>query len=157
MPKNPGLRLGGPLALLILICDQLSKWVMVSYVMAPPQLIEVLPFFNLRLAWNPGAAFSLFANNPELILIVSAIMVCFLGYWLVKADTGWAITGLGLMIGGAVGNVVDRLNYGAVVDFLDLYVADYHWPTFNLADSAICIGAGLLMIDALSQRRKSTT
>ena len=156
MLKSSGLRLGGPLALLIFVLDQFSKWLMVNHVLIPSQMIEVTPFFNLRLAWNTGAAFSIFAHRPELILIVSSVMVCLLGYWLVKADTRWAIIGLGLMIGGAVGNVVDRFIYGAVVDFLDVHAAGYHWPTFNLADSAICIGAGLLMLDALSQHRKST-
>ena len=153
MLKKPALRLGGGLAVLILVSDQFSKWLMVRHVMNPPQLIEVTPFFNLRLAWNTGAAFSIFADNPELILIVSSVMVCLLGYWLMQAETRCSMAGLGLMIGGAIGNIADRFSYGAVVDFLDLHAAGYHWPTFNLADSAICIGAGLLMLDALSQRR----
>ena len=153
MLKTAGLRLGGPLAMLILVLDQVSKWLMVHQVMNPPRLIEVTPFFNLRLAWNTGAAFSIFASNPELILVVSSVMVCLLGYWLMQAETRCSMAGLGLMIGGAIGNIADRFSYGAVVDFLDLHAAGYHWPTFNLADSAICIGAGLLMADALSQRR----
>ena len=153
MLKKPALRLGGTLAVLILVADQFSKWLMVRHVMNPPQLIEVTPFFNLRLAWNTGAAFSIFANNPELILVVSSVMVCLLGYWLMQAGTRCSMAGLGLMIGGAIGNIADRFSYGAVVDFLDLHAAGYHWPTFNLADSAICIGAGLLMADALSQPR----
>lgn len=157
MLKTAGLRLGGPLAVLILVLDQVSKWLMVHQVMTPPRLIEVTPFFNLRLAWNTGAAFSMFANSPELILGVSFVMVCFLGYWLVKADTRWSMAGLGLMIGGAIGNMADRFSYGAVVDFLDVHAAGYHWPTFNVADSAICIGAGLLMADALFQRRETTS
>ena len=157
MRKTPGLRLGGPLAVLILVLDQVSKWLMVHHVMDPPRVIEVTPFFNLRLAWNPGVAFSMFANSPELILGVSFAVVCLLGYWLVKADTRRGMAGLGLMIGGAVGNMADRFSYGAVVDFLDVHAAGYHWPTFNVADSAICIGAGLLMADALFQHRETTS
>jgi signal peptidase II len=78
-------------------------------------------------------------------------------FWLRQSEHPLVATGLGLVIGGAIGNVIDRFRYGAVVDFLDFHLAGYHWPAFNVADAGICIGAGLILVDGLLAPRRQYT
>lgn len=124
--------------------------------MQPPRVIPVLPFFNLVLVWNPGVSFGMFGDGSigawGLVLLAAGIVAALL-WWLRKADTTLSIVSLGLVIGGAIGNVIDRLIHGAVVDFLDLHVAGWHWPAFNIADSAITIGVVLLLAESLFPSR----
>ncbi|MDA3786324.1 MAG: signal peptidase II [Deltaproteobacteria bacterium] len=139
--------LGGVVAL-----DQATKWwIMESFRLH--ELREVIPgFFNLVYLHNSGAAFSLLASAEGawkkwffIAVAVGAlafILVLFKQYCLKNRDYTVA---LGLIAGGAVGNLIDRLRFGSVVDFLDFYLAGYHWPAFNVADSAICIGVGLFL------------
>ncbi len=135
------------------VVDQLSKLWILYGVMAPPRVIEVTPFFNLVLAWNKGISFGMFntdtAYGPWLLTGLAVVIVIALGIWLWRADTRWVALALGLVIGGAVGNVVDRVRFGAVVDFLDVHAFGYHWPAFNVADSAICVGAAILILESL--------
>ena len=148
------------LALLVLIADQISKWwAQMSLPMA--QAIKVTDFLNWFLIYNPGAAFSFLSQAGgwqrwffTIIGIIAAVVII----WLLQKNTQdrpFCIA-LALILGGAIGNVLDRLLYGAVVDFIDVHYHGWHWPAFNLADSAISIGATLIVINeirrALQQR-----
>ncbi len=153
-------KLGWLVALLALLADQASKWVMIVWVMNPPTIIPVTSFFNLVSAWNTGVSFSLFAGGPDFtrwILVVVALgIVGFMANWLHKADQKALAIGLGLVIGGAIGNVIDRIVHGAVKDFLDFYVGGWHWPAFNLADSFISVGVALIVLDSFKRRDPDT-
>jgi len=117
------------------------------------QAITITPFFNLVLEHNPGAAFSFLAQEGGwqgwLLGIIAVIVSVFLIIWLYKlpAKNKLLAIGLALIIGGALGNVMDRILHGYVIDFLDFHLNNWHWPAFNLADSAITIGAIILVID----------
>lgn len=141
-----------PLAALVVLLDQLSKWWILA-LMDPPRQIEVTPFFNLVLAWNRGVSFSLFhsgaAAAPYILSAVALAVVGGLTWWLSRQERLLPVLAIGLVIGGALGNVIDRLRFGAVVDFLDVYVGNWHWPAFNLADSAITLGVVGLVADGL--------
>jgi signal peptidase II len=145
-------KLGALIAVVILVLDQASKWWIVTSVMAPPREIAVTPFFNLVMVWNRGVTFGLFGDAPDtarwFLAALSLIIVVVLGVWLTRAARIWVEGALGGVIGGALGNVIDRFHYGAVADFLDVHVAGWHWPAFNIADSAIVVGVGLLLLDA---------
>jgi signal peptidase II len=140
-----------------LIADQGSK-ILMLYVfgfinMAPGEAVDVLPFFNLVMVWNPGVSYGLFpAHGPwgtAFLAIFSLAAVGGLGYWLWNAARPALAVGLGLVIGGALGNLVDRLIYGKVADFFHFYVLSYDWYVFNLADCAITFGVAALLYDAL--------
>lgn len=151
-------RAGLCVALAVLAADQASKWLMLGAVMVPPRVVEVTPFFNLVLVWNKGVSFGLFpqgtAGGRWALIGLSLLFVAVLAAWLRRPGGARVAWGLGGVIGGALGNVADRLIHGAVVDFLDFHIAGWHWPAFNLADSAIVVGAGLLLLDALFGRGK---
>ena len=153
-------RFGLIIALLVIVADQVSKWYIVTKVMDPPQVITVTWFFNLVLAWNKGISFSFFSNGTAyttwLLLAAAALIVIFLLFWLRKAESRVLALGIGLVVGGAIGNVIDRLRFGAVIDFLEFHIADYYWPAFNVADSAITIGVAFILIDSLWYKAKST-
>ncbi|MDX1573933.1 MAG: signal peptidase II [Methylophaga sp.] len=141
------------LSLAIIIADQISKTVMVNW-LDLYETVPVLPFFNLTLAHNTGAAFSFLAGaggwQRWFFVVLAAVISAVLIIWMRRlAQTAkLEAISLALIIGGAIGNVIDRLMYGYVIDFLDVYAGSYHWPAFNIADSAICIGAVLLIIDS---------
>lgn len=149
------------LAALVMVLDQISKWIIVESVMSPPRTIPVTGFFNLTLAYNCGVSFG-FLNHAELcnsgILpwVLSLFAVAVVGglfFWLKRQPERPLALAIGLIAGGALGNVVDRLRLGKVVDFLDFYLSGLaHWPAFNLADSAITVGVLLLLIDGLFAR-----
>lgn len=121
--------------------------------MHSPRVIPVTSFFNLVMAWNRGVSFGLFnrASNFSIWFfpVVAALIVVGLAVWLYRSDRILIGTAIGLVIGGALGNLVDRLRFGAVADFLDFHIGAYHWPAFNLADSAITVGAAVLVLDSL--------
>lgn len=148
------LRAGLLIALLVLAADQASKWWILAVIMQPPTAIEVTPFLNIVLAWNRGVSFGLFNGGGQgaaawPFIAVSLAIAALLVIWLARAERRWTAAALGFLIGGAVGNVVDRFRFGAVVDFLDLHAGVYHWPAFNLADSAIVTGAAFLFAETL--------
>ncbi len=151
------MRFGLILAGSVVVLDQLTKWVIVVQVMDPPRVIPVLPFFNLVLVHNRGASFGILnmgaAWVPWLLSVVAVVIAGVLLVWLRRAETRLLAASLGLIIGGATGNVIDRIAHGAVVDFLDIFAGRYHWPAFNVADSAITVGVVILLIDALIPRR----
>lgn len=145
-----------PIAACVFFIDQLSKRLVVRHI--PLQsVIRVIPgFFNLTHAVNTGVAFSLFAGSPSLwktslLIAVSAALLVAVVLIVGRAPKlEWKSGfGLALIVGGALSNLVDRIRFGSVVDFLDFYFRSYHWPTFNLADSSIVIGAGLLILHVL--------
>ncbi len=141
------------LAIVAIALDQATKGWILEDVMIPPRVIEITSNFNLVLGWNRGVSFGLFNQDstygPHILTGVALVIVLGLSIWLWKSTTHWSAWALGLVIGGAIGNVIDRIQYGAVVDFLDFHAFGYHWPAFNVADTAICIGAGLLILEPL--------
>lgn len=148
------MKLGLVAAAAVVILDQATKHFFYNLlVVEGRRAIEVLPFFNLVSVWNYGISFGLFNNGSSggsiiFVGLAAAIVVALL-LWLRSAPSLLVAVALGLVIGGAIGNVIDRLRFGAVFDFLDFHVAGWHWPAFNVADSAICVGVFLLCIDAL--------
>lgn len=146
-------RLGLVLAAVVIGLDQASKWYILTVVMQPPRVIEVTSFFNLVLAWNPGVSFGLFSDadgpTPDILIGFAGAITLVLLVWLVRTGRRLTAVSLGLIIGGAIGNVIDRASYGAVVDFLDFHAYGWHWPAFNVADSGISIGVALILLDGL--------
>lgn len=139
--------------LIVLLADQLHKYIMLHVVrITVTGPIEVTPFFNLVMVWNPGVSFGLFNDGAEetkwMLIGVATVIVVILLRWLWQQPPKFVAMAIGLIIGGAIGNVVDRFIYGAVADFFDFHISGYHWPAFNIADSAIFIGVVLLIIDA---------
>ena len=146
------LRLGLALAAVIVIADRLAKWWAIEALVDEPYGVEILPVFNLILVWNQGISFGMLGGGavpPWLLSVVGLAISLVLVLWLRKVETRLLAVAIGLVIGGALGNIVDRLWYGAVADFLDVHWGDYHWPAFNLADAAIFVGVVILLLDAL--------
>ncbi len=141
------------LSVLVIVLDQWSKTAVENSFMLYERL-PVTSFFNLTLAYNKGAAFSFLADAggwQQFFFIGLAVLVCgYLIYFLRTLSAGLIALPLGvaMIIGGALGNVIDRLLYGHVIDFLDFYIHDWHWPVFNLADSAITLGVILFIWDS---------
>lgn len=151
------LRLGLGVALAVAVLDQALKAWMLALVFDPPRVLVLTPFFNLAPAWNRGVSFGFLAHGSEwapwLLSALAAAIALYLLRWLSKAESPWVATALGLVLGGAVGNAVDRVRYGAVADFLDFHAFGWHFWAFNLADSAITVGAaGLLLMSLLAER-----
>ncbi len=140
------------LAVIIVALDWLSKY-WAQDALTRHGLIPVWPGFNLVLVHNQGAAFGFLGQasgwQTMLFIVVGIAVTIYLGFrlWLAHPDERLLNIGLSCILGGAVGNLIDRLNYGFVVDFLDVYVASWHWPTFNVADIAISVGAGIVVLD----------
>jgi signal peptidase II len=154
--------LGLAVAAVIAVADQLSKlWVLGLFAArsSGPPMLTIAPFFNLVLTGNRGMSFGLFNNdagaNTAIFTALAAVIVLGLVIWLRRAETVLLRAAIGLIIGGAVGNVVDRIVRGAVVDFLDFHLGEWHWFAFNLADAAICLGVATLLLDGLLGRRGS--
>ena len=148
------LRLALVLASVVLVLDQASKWVILTQFMDPPRAIEVTGFFNLVLVYNTGVSFGLFGGAAVawkawalggLAVAVSAGLL----YWLAREPERLLGLAVGLIVGGALGNALDRAHQPGVVDFLDFHLAGWHWPAFNLADSTIFLGVAVLIFDGL--------
>jgi signal peptidase II len=146
----------------VLLLDQGSKRVADS-LLSPHEVIPLLPFLALRKAYNQGAAFSFLSSASGwqrwFFVGLAVLVIGVLVTWLRRLPAGQKrlVYGLALILGGAAGNLIDRLLYGHVIDFIDLYYGAWHWPTFNIADSAITIGAALLILDAFLARREGVT
>ena len=164
----------------IIILDQLSKWGILEYALKPlaypgqqplglfewltsaPERLptvrtEILPFFNLTMVWNQGVSFGLFqSDNPWPLILLACTISVFFAAWLLRAQTWFQAISLAMVIGGALGNVIDRLRFGAVADFFDFHIAGWHYPAFNIADSCITLGIAFLIFDGivLEPRRK---
>ncbi|MAZ76691.1 MAG: signal peptidase II [Micavibrio sp.] len=163
-----------------IIIDQLSKWYILEHVMRPKwdfgaqplgifewfssserigvASTDITSFFSLTMVWNHGISFGLFQNDTPYALIGLAILIsCIFSAWLWKA-TGWTqAIALAMVIGGAIGNVIDRLHFGAVADFLDFHINGWHYPAFNMADSFITIGIAILLFDSVFLEPKRNT
>ena len=144
---------------LVSLLDQLTKLAALTW-LPPYRPQPVAPMFNLTLMYNEGAAFSLLAPAggwqrwllSGLALVISVVMVVWMKR--LQADERLAAVGLALILGGAIGNLIDRLWRGRVTDFLDFYYGSWHWPAFNFADTAITTGAVLMVLDALFAGRR---
>ncbi len=146
----------------VIVLDQVTKWLMVSW-LALYETVAVMPYFNLTMAHNYGAAFSFLAQaggwQRWFFIVLAVVISIVLIVWLAKLKPHAKLEAisLSLILGGAIGNVIDRIVYGYVVDFLDVYIGSSHWPAFNVADSAICIGAVLLILDSFKSEPESQT
>ncbi|MEW6594833.1 MAG: signal peptidase II [Thermodesulfobacteriota bacterium] len=148
---------GGVVAL-----DQFTKWLIQANFLLHDSR-EIIPgFFNLTYVTNTGAAFGILAGEQSTLrmlffvaIAVVALAVIILGWRQLCGEQRLMPHALGLIAGGAVGNLIDRVRFGAVVDFLDVYVNNYHWPAFNVADSAICVGVGLFLLGSFFSSRSS--
>lgn len=146
----------GIIAASILLLDQLSKWLVIRY-LSFDRIIAVLPCLDLQLAFNKGAAFGFLANAAgwqrlffiSLAIFVSVSIIVWLKK-LAKKDF-WEGVALASILGGALGNLVDRIRLGVVIDFINVYYQDWHWYTFNLADSAICFGTVILLVTVFNK------
>jgi signal peptidase II len=153
------IRLGLLVAFLVLAADQASKaWILYVYDLPGKGSVEILPVLDFAMVWNHGVTFGLLnglgALGPILLTLVAVAMVVGLLIWLSRAEKILTAVALGGIAGGAVGNIVDRLRFGAVVDFLHMHAGPLDFPyVFNVADSAICCGVGLLLIESLLQPR----
>ena len=153
-------RFGLLVATLVLLADQISKWYASKVLITGS--ITILPgFFDFELVHNLGAAFGLFADFLPLwrdifLISVAVFATLFVLFLLYKTPGRWEALGLGLVLGGALGNLIDRLRLGWVVDFIHLHWHDLSWPVFNLADSAISIGVVLMLLDSWRPRTVST-
>ena len=158
MPKHVWSGLG--LSVLVMVLDQLSKWIIVSYVMNPPIKRELTSFFNLVLTHNSGVSFGMFSTGTDtgkwVLIGIALIIIGFLVRWLFQSKSLFNLIALGLIIGGAMGNVIDRFLVGAVVDFLDFHAFGHHWPAFNVADAAIFVGAISLVFESFLSKEEAT-
>lgn len=153
------IRFGLPLILGVVALDQATKYWIQGFFGADGAMrhVDVTGFFMLVLAWNRGVSFS-FLNGQgpwmawvltALALAVSAVLIG----WMPRARNRWVVLGMGLIAGGALGNAIDRIRFGAVTDFLYFHLGDWYFPAFNVADSAITVGAAVIMIESLVNQR----
>ncbi len=148
-------KIGLSLAFIVLLIDGLSKYMAVKYLNSS---VEVTEFFSLGLAYNKGISFGLFNDfrySNYFFAGLSTIITIFLLGILTKADKKLEAIALGLIIGGALGNVIDRFYYPGVVDFLEFHWQGYYWPSFNIADSAICLGVCILLSFSIDFKKKN--
>ncbi len=165
----------------ILIIDQISKWAITElvlrpissgqgdslslidwYMSAPPLLpyekIEITSFFNIIITWNKGVSFGMFSNYgeymPYILIAIALIITLIFIVFLMKSDKHYQGISYALIISGALGNIIDRARFGAVIDFLDFHIMGYHWPAFNVADIAVVSGVTMLIITTLFFEKK---
>lgn len=146
------------LSLAVIVVDQVTKQ-LVALHMHLFESIHLTGFLNLTYMHNTGAAFSLLAGAPRLLFVGLGVIVTIgIMIWMHRNDTSHRLTAvaLSLILGGALGNVIDRATRGYVIDFIDVHAGHWHWPAFNTADSAITVGAILLILDALFIRHRVT-
>ncbi len=147
------------LALLVLVLDQISKaWVLANFRLMDRQIVT--SFFNLVLVFNPGASFSFLADAGGWQKWFFVALALGISLWLLSllkkhAHERLMPAALSLILGGALGNVIDRLRFDAVVDFLDFHLAGYHWPAFNVADSSIVVGVALMLLHQFLQPKEA--
>ncbi len=154
------------------ILDQLSKGILIymitgstplfapawDLVRYPYLMAQVCDVFNIVFTWNPGASFSLFRAlgeaAPFVIILLTGFIIGFIGDYLFKRAPSYERAPLALIVGGAIGNLIDRIRFGAVVDFLDFHIGGYHWPAFNIADICICVGVAWFLLRWYIARRR---
>ncbi len=153
MNAEAKLRHGLLVAAGVLAVDQAVKFAMLRFLIEGFRpSVEILPFFNLVVVWNYGVSFGMFNTGSSaaahLFAALALAIVAGLVWWLRNAENATVVVALGLVVGGAIGNVVDRLRFGAVFDFVDLHAFGYHWPAFNVADAGITVGVACLFFDS---------
>ena len=144
----------------MVLIDQVSKRLAIAHI-PPHQILTVIPgFFNIMLVENRGMAFGIFNQTHSgvsyfflLATTIAAIVVILLFFFLVKKSQLWLSIGLALILGGAIGNLIDRVHLGYVIDFLDFYLSGYHWPAFNMADSAVTVGTLWLLLNIVTGKK----
>ncbi len=156
----------------VVLLDQVSKGILLylitggvpvfgpawSVVPVPYLMAHVFDFFNIVFTWNPGASFSLFRalgeSAPFIIIVATGAIIGAILYYLFMRANSYERIPLALIAGGAIGNLIDRIRFGAVVDFLDFHIGGIHWPAFNIADICIVVGVGLYLLNWYIARRK---
>jgi signal peptidase II len=140
----------------IILFDQITKYFIDSSMSVGDSFPVIQGLFNITYVRNPGAAFGIFSKSPEvfrtvfLIVVTSAAMILILYYIRMNRERGIPLNlALSMIFGGAIGNLIDRIRFGEVIDFLDFYIGSHHWPAYNLADSAISTGAVLLLLSMI--------
>lgn len=141
-----------PFIFIVVVFDQITKY-LASALISPLQTVKILPFLNLVNVRNTGSAFGMFRSlGNEIFIIISLAAIAVIVLLLVKEQDDRL--GLSLVLSGAAGNLIDRIFFGSVMDFIDFFVSRFHWPAFNIADSAITIGIGLILIKILRSPTK---
>ena len=158
MSRNAATLVGIAAALVVIAADQFSKaWILHGIDLPQQGRIALLPVLNLTMVWNRGVTFGLlngYGAWSYLVLATLALaVVAALAVWLRRTESWMVATALGAIAGGALGNVLDRLRFGAVVDFIDVHVGDLHWYVFNVADAAIVCGVAALILDSQWPRK----
>jgi signal peptidase II len=155
------LRWGLAVAAVVAVLDQITKRLVLGYFSETGCNIHqqaVTPFFDLVLTCNRGVSFGMF-NSPGvgslIFTVAAAVIVVGLTFWLARVRSAFLAIAIGLITGGAIGNVIDRLRFGAVIDFLYFHAGSWYWPAFNRADSAICLGVAAMLLDGLLLRREA--
>jgi len=134
------------ISLIIIVLDQITKHLVLKY-MNPFESIEIFPFLHIVSVRNTGGAFGMFKGvGSTLFIAVSVMAIIFVIWLLIRTKEGYF--GLSLILGGAIGNLIDRLRYGWVVDFIDFSIGKFHWPAFNVADSALTIGVIVVLLSS---------
>jgi len=181
-PKKPPAQAVFNIAVIafVIICDQITKWMVTEMIIRPENggksidfitwittlptkvsyaQFEVLPFYNIVMVWNYGVSFGMFNNqsteNAFLLVGISLVITFMLLVWMFGSASKHAALGLALAIGGAFGNIIDRVRFGAVIDYIDIHAYGFHWPAFNVADSAIVVGIGIVIIHSLFFEKKA--
>ena len=162
--KNKLLAQGFGVALFIFVVDQITKYIAFKAVTdviirtgRAQNAIKVTEFFNISKVWNTGVSFGMLRNmyaNQVILSIITIVIIAILIRWMFKIEKSYLMIAVGITLGGAFGNLVDRLRFGAVVDFLDFHIGTLHWPSFNIADSAVCVGVFIILLDDLFLKRK---
>lgn len=160
-PDGAARRLGLLLAVGIILSDRLSKiWILDGLRLMPGDTIPVLSFFNLTFVWNRGISLGLLQQDGAagrwLLVAVTSCVALFLAVWLWRAAGRWTAAAIGLILGGAIGNIWDRIVFGGVADFLHFHVGGWSFYIFNVADAAITVGVGMLLIESLLGERIQT-
>jgi signal peptidase II len=157
LKKRANLRLALAVAIFAAVTDQVSKWAILEHVMNPPRLIAIAPFFNLTLGFNAGVSFGMLSSDEALgrwlLVSLTLVIVAGLTVWAWRANSRIEAAAIGGIIGGAIGNVIDRVRQGAVTDFLDFHALGWHWPAFNLADAVIFCSVVTLLLHSWTSDR----
>lgn len=156
----------------IVFLDQLSKGILLylitgtfpitgaawDVVPVPYLMAHVFDFFNIVFTWNPGTSFSLFRamgeSAPIILIVATGLITGFILFYLFRRAKSYEVVPLAMIAGGAIGNLIDRVRFGAVIDFLDFHIGGWHWPAFNVADICIVTGVGLYLLGMYIARRK---
>ena len=159
-PPAIGRRLVLVIGLAVLVADLITKQIMLGWIFDSPRRVEILPFLNFAPVWNPGISFGMLADAGGAVPMLLTALAFAVAAWMVWKAPGFKRFerfGAGLIAGGAVGNALDRIRFGKVVDFIDVYVQTWHWPAFNIADAAITVGAFLWIVSLFVEKENEPT